>query len=805
MNARQKIQHIIRRRVLILDGATGTELQARGMPHGVSPELYSLNNSEIIRSVHRGYLEAGSDIIFACTFGANRFKLAQYDVTDVRGVNRKLAGTAREAAGSRGLVAGDIGPTGRFVEPFGDIGFEAAVACYKEQVQGLLDGGVDLFVIETMIDIQETRAALIAIKEVTDLYTIVTMTYDGSGRTLNGTDPVSALVTLQALGADAVGCNCSTGPAEMIPLITRMKPHARVPLVAKPNAGLPVLRQGKTSFEMGPDEFAGNARAFVYAGANLLGGCCGSTAEHIRALKEQCSSLRPVPVQRRSISAVSSHARTVFLDRGAPLTIIGERINPTGKKALQQELREGKFSLVNSFAREQVRKGAALLDVNVGMPGIDEKAILTQAVNNLVLATDSPLCLDTSHIDALKAALRLYPGRALINSISAEEKTLEDRLRLAASYGAMFILLPITGSSLPRTALERQEIVRRVYAAAREHGFTRDDFMVDALAMAVSADGQAALETLKTITWCSRTLRCHSVVGLSNVSFGLPERAWVNASFLSMAIASGLSCAIANPESVELMNVKRAGDVLAGRDKDAAGFIGHFSVARDHAVPAPAVQERLSVEELIARAILEGDRDRAPALVDRALDEGVKARVLVDGVMIPAIQKVGELYEKKVYFLPQLIASAEAMKRGFERLEPFLGEGGDVSTTKGRILLATVEGDIHDIGKNIVGLMLKNNGYDVLDLGKDVPPQRIIAAAKDAGVDIVGLSALMTTTMMNMGETVNRLRDAGITCDVMVGGAVVTGEFAETIGASYARDGVDAVRVAQNLLSKKRT
>ncbi|MCU0575547.1 MAG: homocysteine S-methyltransferase family protein [Desulfobacterota bacterium] len=805
MNTRQKIESRIRRKVLILDGATGTELQSRGMPYGVSPEIYSVKNRDAIKSVHRGYLDAGADIIYACTFGANRFKLGQYGITDVCGMNRDLAAMAREVAGRKGLVAGDIGPTGRFVEPFGDLGFEDAVACYREQARGLLEGGVDLFVIETMIDIQETRAALIAIREMADVFAIVTMTYDDTGRTLNGTDPLSALITLQSLGANAVGCNCSAGPAEMIPLIARMKPLARVPLVAKPNAGLPRLKEGKTSFDMGPREFAGFARAFVEAGANLLGGCCGTTAEHIRALKESCTGLRPSPAQSGSISALSSHARSLVLDRAAPLTIIGERINPTGKKDLQHELLTGTYSLVGSYARDQVRHGAAVLDVNVGMPGIEEKSILRHAVQKLTLTTDAPLCIDTSRVDAMETALRIYPGRALINSISGEGKSIEERLRIAAFYGSMVILLPIAGSSLPRTSPERRKIIEEIYAKAREYGFTKDDIVVDALTMAVSADGQAALETLKTISWCSSSFGSHTVVGLSNVSFGLPERKWVNASFLAMAIASGLTCAIANPESDELMSVKRAADVLAGKDRDASGFIDHFRKSPDQAPSGPAADIPKSIEERISLAILEGDRDLVPALVDQALGSGMKARTLVDVVMVPAIQKVGELYERKTYFLPQLIASAETMKRGFERLEPRLKEEGTASGNRGRVLLATVKGDIHDIGKNIVGLMLENNGFEVVDIGKDVPPETIIHAAREHQVDIVGLSALMTTTMLGMEDTMRLMRESGLTSELLVGGAVVTSEFAESIGAGYARDGVEAVRVAHRLVEKRRS
>ncbi len=804
MNRRQKILQRIRRGVLILDGATGTELQARGMPQGVSPEVYALNNPGAIKEVHRGYLGAGADVLYSCTFGANRFKLAQYGVSDAHDMNRRLAALARDACGATGLVAGDIGPTGRFVEPFGDLGFEEAVACYREQVQGLLAGGVDLIVIETMIDIQETRAALVAVKECGDIFTVVTMTYDTAGRTLGGTDPVSALITLQALGADAVGCNCSAGPKEMIPLIAQMKPYARVPLVAKPNAGLPRLKDGKTFFDMGPREFAGFARGFVEAGANLLGGCCGTTPEHIRALSQECSSLKPEPPRVKSISALSSHGRTVFLERGAPLTVIGERINPTGKKALQEELRRGAFSLVSSFAREQVIRGASILDVNVGMPGIDEKEVLPRAVRQLSLSTDAPLCIDTSRLDALEAALRIYPGRALINSISGEEHVLEERLSLAARYGAMFILLPLAGGSLPRTSAQRRGIVQSVYARARRHGFTKDDIIVDALTMAVSADGSAALETLETIRWCSSRFNTHTVVGLSNVSFGLPERKWVNASFLAMGAACGLSCAIANPEVVELMNVKRAVDVLAGSDRDAAAFIAHFSAAAQQPAPPSGITVTVGVEERIQRAVIEGARDGIRAMVEEALAQGRSARSLVDGVMIPAIRKVGELYEQKIYFLPQLIASAETMKLGFELLEPRLKGEGAGTGSRGRIILATVKGDIHDIGKNIVGLMLKNNGFEVVDLGKDVDHDALIAAAREHDPDIVGLSALMTTTMMSMQEAVTRMRDAGIACAVMVGGAVVTRDFAESIGAAYAQDGVEAVRVSEGLIAAKK-
>ena len=802
MKTKQKITRLLRQGLVILDGATGTELHSLGMPDGIAPELFSIQNPQAIKSVHRGYLDAGSDIVYTCTFGANRHKLASYGVSDSYDLNRRLAVIAREAAGRRGLVAGDMGPTGRFVEPFGDLGFEDAVRCYKEQARGLLDGGVDLFVIETMIDLQETRAALVAVKEITDKFVICSMTFDAAGRTLNGTDTISALVTLQALGADAVGCNCSTGPKEMIPLIRQMKPYAKVPLVAKPNAGLPRLEDGRTVFDMSPEEFSGYSKAFVDAGANFLGGCCGTTPGHIKMLRESCRTLHPRQPLVKSLSAVCSHSKTVLLNRGGQLAIIGERINPTGKKDLQQELVAGRFSLACSYARDQVKKGASILDVNVGMPGLNETETLVGAINQVSLSTDAPLCIDTSRIDSLEAALRIYPGRALINSISAEANALEERLRLAALYGAMFILLPITGRSVPKTWADRSVIIKDVYRKARQHGFYKDDIIIDALTMAVSADGSAALETLKTIDWCSRTFGAKTIVGLSNVSFGLPERKWINASFMAMAALSGLSCAIANPESAELMSIKLASDVLTGGDKDAAAFIAHFSGSKGPVSANLVAAPERSIEEQVYHAVIDGDRDGIVARIETALNQGRLARDLVDQVMIPAIQKVGDLYENKTYFLPQLIASAETMKRGFEFLQPRLNEEGSTASFKGRIILATVKGDIHDIGKNIVGLMLKNNGFEVIDLGKDVSHEDLIEAARKYKPDIVGLSALMTTTMVNMQDAVDLMREAHLGCEVLIGGAVVTDDYASSIGVHYAKDGVEAVRVAQKLMSR---
>lgn len=777
----------------------GTELQQRGMPPGVCPEAWAIEHPDILQEIHKTYAAAGADVVYTCTFGANRLKLGEYGIEDARAVNRTLARLACAAVGKKTLVAGDIGPTGRFVEPSGDLAFEDAVAVFKEQALGLLEGGVDLFVIETMIDIQEARAALIAVKEVSDHFTLVTMTFEPDGRTLGGTDPVTALITLQSLGADAVGCNCSTGPETMLGFIRTMKPFAAVPLAAKPNAGLPLLAGGRTVFEMPPAAFGAFGAPFAEAGVNLMGGCCGTTPAHIAALKQTTAARKPASPLKRPPAALSSPRRCHFLDRNRPLCIVGERLNPTGKKTLQQELLAGRLGLVRQIAREQAQQGAELLDVNVGVPGIDEVKTIRQIVNMLATSSDLPLVIDSPKVETIEAALRLYPGRALINSISGEKDKCERLLPLAAQYGAMFILLPLTDGDIPETARKRQTVIRDVARQARRFGLTKDDFVVDGLVMTVASNPPAALETLKTVRWCASKLQCRTILGLSNVSFGMPERRWVNAAFLAMAQAEGLTMAIANPGSEELMNLKRAGDVLLLKDRDAAAYIRH--VARIAQPEQGTAAEALPPDQKIRQAILDGNREDIVALLEGALTAGLEAGRLMDGVMIPAIVHLGDLFEKKICFLPQLIAGAEVMRLGVAHLAPRLhATAGRVS--RGAVVLATVQGDIHDIGKNIVALMLRNHGYEVIDLGKDVPVEAIVAAVRQRRPDVVGLSALMTTTMVRMKQTIDAVAAAGPGVPFILGGAVVTRAYAESLGAAYAGDGVEAVRIVERLISQ---
>jgi 5-methyltetrahydrofolate--homocysteine methyltransferase len=796
----RRIKGLLAKKIVVLDGAMGTELQKMGMPDGVCPEQWCLDNPQNIRELYSSYQKAGAQIVYTCTFGANRFKLKQHGIKENSyQINNELARLAKLAVGKKTLVAGDIGPTGLFIEPFGTLAFEEAVDAFKEQARGLIDGGCDLIVIETMIDIQEARAALLAVKEIKDIFTIVSMTYEKDGHTLNGTDPVTALITLQSLGANAVGCNCSTGPEKMVDFIAAMKPYATVPLVAKPNAGFPRLEGGETIFEMDAKTFASFGRNLAKAGANMLGGCCGTTPVHIRELARAIAVIKPKLPAKKSISALSSARGFLHFSENQPLFIVGERINPTGKKSLQQELTEGKMSIIRQMAAEQENQGANLLDINVGQPGIDEVKTIKEVIGLLTTTTKLPLAVDSSNIKTIEAALRIYPGRMLINSISGEKEKIAKLLPLAAKYGAMFILLPLTGGEIPQTAEKRQKIVKNIFQKAKIFGFTKDDFIVDCLVMAVASNPSAAQETLKTLHWCAHTFKSKTIFGLSNVSFGMPGRPWLNATFLAMAQFCGLTMAIANPASQEMMNIKITGDVLLSRDKDALRFIKHFS-AQINADSVTAAIKTVTPQEKIADAIMNGDRENILPLIEKSLSTGVSAQDLVDKIMIPSIVRVGDLYEKKIYFLPQLMSAAEAMKKALAYLEPHLKKGS--AGNKGKIILATVKGDIHDIGKNIVALLLRNYGYYVIDLGKDIAAETIIAKAKEENSDVIALSALMTTTMVNMKDVITLARANGIQKPFMIGGAVVTEAYAKSIGASFAKDGVEAVKVVERLIKK---
>ncbi|WP_176014390.1 homocysteine S-methyltransferase family protein [Victivallis sp. Marseille-Q1083] len=803
---RQDFQALVRAKVVMLDGATGTELIKRGMGQGVSPELWAMEHFEAVADIQNCYVAAGSDIVYVPTFGGNRLKLAEFGLAErAAEINRTLAERTVENLAGRALAFGDMAPTGQFLAPFGDLEFEAAVDIYREQAAALLAGGVDGFAVETMMDIMETRAVVLAIRELCDLPILVTLTFDEAQRTLTGNDPLSSLITLQALGVDAFGCNCSTGPADMVKLLAAIKPYATIPLVAKPNAGMPKLIGGRTVFSMGPSEFAGFTPALIDAGANLIGGCCGTTPEHIAAQSAAAKTLIGQAPHRAALSAVSAPHRCCFWGDDQPFVVIGERINPTGKKALQAELRDGRMNLVRTFALEQTRLGAAVLDVNMGLSGIDEKAMMLKAIDTLLQATELPLCIDSTDPAVVEAALRRYPGRALVNSISAEQERLEVTLPIAAKYGAMFILLPLTDEGIPATAAARAAVAERIFRAAQALGYHKEDIILDALIMTVSADQRAAAVSLELIEWASRQFQVSTTCGLSNVSFGMPERNWINTAFLGMALGRGLNCAIANPSSELLMATVAAGDVLSGRDVRMRRYVERYgSAAASLPSPAMAAGAALSPEEQVFRCVLEGDEENIGRRLEEALAKQVPLSVLVDDCLIRAINQVGDWFEQKKYFLPQLIMSADAMRRGFQFLEPLLTARQSSRAAKTRFLLATVEGDIHDIGKNIVGLMLRNYGFEVIDLGKDVPAAEILAAVREHDVKLVGLSALMTTTMTRMAEVIRTVRGAGLPeVKFIIGGAVVDQAYADEIGAdAYGADAMATVRWAQEVAGR---
>ena len=827
----------IKKGIVLLDGATGSNLMARGMPGGVCPEEWITEHADVLTGLQREYVSAGTDILYAPTFTANRIKLAEYGLEEkIRELNLALVEASRRAAGPETLIAGDLTMTGEQLSPIGRMDFEELVDVYREQIGYLAEAGVDLLVVETMMSLQECRAALIAAKETCpDLPVMVTMTFEKDGRSLYGTDAVTAAVVLESLGADAVGANCSTGPEAMARVIRQMAEATRIPVIAKPNAGLPVLDEsGKTVYDMDAPGFAREMEAVYAAGAGILGGCCGTTPEHIRFLAGAVKGRTPASVPRRPEGrrCLTSERKTVSFGLSDPFLIIGERINPTGKKKLQEELRKGCFERTVQFAEEQEAAGAAVLDVNMGMSGVDEKALMLKAVEEVTQAVQLPLSLDSSHIDVLEAALRRYPGRALINSISLETEKFEKLIPLAKKYGAMFILLPLSDAGLPQSLEEKQEIIETIWKRAASFGLTKEDIVVDGLVTTVGANPKAALETLETIRYC-RQNGFATVVGLSNISFGLPERIQVNSAFLTMAIQAGLTMAIANPSQEQLLAAAFASDLLLHREQAAERYIAFTArqeekareaeaqarrpavltppggrTAKDPAAAASAKQTAAGNDPEIPagmggqiyEAVLKGNRSGIAALTEQALESGMEAGFILNDCLMPAINRVGELFDCGKYFLPQLISGAEAMKLSIGVLEPCLLKEDSVEKLPVAVL-ATVKGDIHDIGKNLVALMMKNYGFQVIDLGKDVPAEEIIRTAQENGAALIGLSALMTTTMQEMRHVIRLAKEAGLPAKIIIGGAVITQDYADEIHADgYAKDAADAVRLARRLL-----
>ena len=825
--------------ILYLDGATGSNLVKAGMPSGVCPEQWILEHQDVMLQLQKDYVQAGTNILYAPTFTANRVKLAEYHLEkNMTSMIRDLVAISKKAAestpGHPVYVAGDLTMTGEQLKPMGKMELETLIDIYKEQILCLVDAGADLLVVETMMSLAETRAALIAAKEVCDLPVIATLTFEADGRTLFGTDAKTAAIVLESLGASAIGANCSTGPAQMESIISEMVSHTRIPVIAKPNAGLPFLDEnGTTCYNMEAEEFAEEMEVLVNAGATILGGCCGTTPEFIRQIHERFGTDAKVAASRRpdGIRYLTSERITHSFGLDDGFFVVGERINPTGKKALQAQLREGSFEKVIQFAEEQEACGAKVLDINMGMSGIDEKASMLRALEEVSGVTNLPLSLDSSYVEVLEAALRNYPGRALVNSVSLETEKFEKLLPIVAKYGAMFILLPLSDAGLPKDIEEKKEIIHKIYDRALSLGMCKEDIVVDGLVATVGANPKAALETLETIRYCKEN-GFATICGLSNISFAMPERSFVNTAFLTLAIQAGLTMAIANPYQELLMSCALAADLLLNKEEAALRYIEYAGGVRERREEKEAeLAKKLALlenqgttaktgtagnaaketttdngpqinemQDKLKTAVLKGNRNGIVKITKEALESGEKPAELLNQVLLPAINQVGEFFDQGKYFLPQLIASAEAMKNSIEVLEPLLQTGG-TGEEMPVVVIATVEGDIHDIGKNLVALMLKNHGFHVIDLGKDVPQAKILESAKEHHAEFIALSALMTTTMQRMREIVAAAKEEGITAKIIIGGAVITQEYADEIGADgYSKDAADAVKLAKSLM-----
>lgn len=789
----------------IFDGAMGTMLQAGGLKPGACPELMNIEHPDVVKSIHEAYIKAGSTIIETNTFGASTIKLEHYGLADrMTELNTAAVKIAKSAAGERAKVAGSMGPTGRFIQPLGDLDFEVAYQVFYEQSQALAAAGVDYFIIETCIDIQEMRAALLAAKEAAPKIPVICqLSYSEDGRTVTGTDPQSAAVILAAMGADIIGVNCSLGPEQLVPIVKTLAENCQVPISVQPNAGMPYLDNGETKFPMGAVEFGTWGRKLVEAGASFLGGCCGTTPEHIKELAKNVKNLaEPVRHNIKRQLMLASRSKTVVIDKDLPTRLIGERINPTGRKKLAAEIREGSLLSVKKEAVNQTKAGAHLLDVNMGVGGIDQAAAMKRAISEISQISDAPLAIDTGDAKALEAGLRAYPGRALINSVSAEKDRLRDFLPLAKKYGAAILCLPITEDGVPKTAKDRIAVVHTIIEAAKKHGLADGDFLLDALVMTVSAQANACQEVLATLQGYRQEFGYPSTMGLSNISFGLPNRPLINSTFFAMCLAAGLDAPIMNPYDDAMQNALMASAALLGKDPNGLAFSKNEANLAVPKKAAVAKETNLDTMSAIKQAVIDGEKDEIEGLVTKAINEGHGTNEITEKALTSAMNDIGVDFGAGRMFLPQVLLSAETMRTAFNKLKELLPN--QQAADKGTVVIATVKGDVHDLGKNITGALLANSGFKLIDLGKDVDSTEIVRAAIESNADIVGLCALMTTTMVQIDKVIADLHEAGCQAKVMVGGAALTQEYADAAGAdAYAADGVKAVELAKAMVAAK--
>ncbi len=795
-----KILDYIKNNRLYLDGSMGTLLQKRGLPVGELPERWNISHPEVITEIHKSYFDAGSNVVNTNTFGANILKFSEEELENI--IKSAVENAKKAANKSFGTqpkwIALDIGPTGKMLKPFGDLEFEKAVEIFSTTIKLGVKYDVDLIFIETMNDSLESKAALLAVKESCDLPVFVSNAYSEDGTLMTGASPAAMVALLEGMGADAIGINCSLGPKALAPVIKEYLKYSSTPVILKPNAGLPYVENGQTLYNISPDGFASEILPLVKDGVGIVGGCCGTTPEYIKATVEATKDIPFIPASEKINTVVSSYTKAVFFDE-KPI-LIGERINPTGKKRFKQALVENDIDYILKEGISQAEKGVSILDVNVGLPEIDEAKMLCDAVSELQAVTDLPLQIDTSNITAMEKALRLYNGKAMINSVNGKKESMDSVFTLARKYGGVIVALTLDENGIPEKAEDRVKIAEKILLEAQKYGISKKDIVFDPLALTISADNNAAKETLKAVNLIKNKLGCHTSLGVSNISFGLPSRDYINSTFFALALENGLSAAIMNPYSAEMLKAYYSFCALKGLDQNCQNYIDYASSNPLAVQTTDAVKqnEKTDYNSELQKAIINGLTGNSAELTDKLL-EIVKPLDIVQNEIIPALNTVGVGFENKTVYLPQLLMSAEAAKSAFERIKLTLN--GDNTTKKGDFVLATVKGDIHDIGKNIVKLLLENYGFNVIDLGRDVPPEAVLKTVLEVNAKIVGLSALMTTTVPAMEDTIKLLRQKAPDCKVVVGGAVLTKDYAKKIGADkYSKDAMETVRYAQEIL-----
>lgn len=807
---------------VFFDGGYGTILQARGLKAGELPETYNVLHPEMITDIHYEYLMAGSQILKTNTFGCNALKFSMDGEFALDKLVRAAIENAKQAITKAGRVQGtdayialDLGPTGKLLEPLGDLPFEKAVQLYAQVTKIGVECGVDCVLIETMNDGYEAKAAVLGVKETCDLPVFVTTVYDENGKSLTGSGPKNMVALLEGLGIDALGLNCSLGPKKMLPIVKEICENASIPVIANPNAGLPKVVDGKTVFEVDAKEFADEMKELVKAGVRVLGGCCGTTPTHIGEMISAVSTMQPKAITEKENTVISSYSQVVTF--GEKPILIGERINPTGKSKFKQALRDHDIEYILKEGFAQAEKKVQVLDVNLGLPEIDEVAMLTEVVVKLQSVIDLPLQIDTSDPVALESALRVYNGKALINSVNGKEESMNSVFPLVKKYGGVVVALTLDENGIPETVEGRLAIAKRIYEKAAEYGISKKDIIVDVLTMSISTDGQAANTTLDAVAGIKDKFGGKTILGVSNVSFGLPNRDYVNAVFFANAMERGLSAAIMNPNSLDMLKAYYAFCALKGYDDRCVDYVQFATVDAPKMMPVAAsavaggaVSSNSSAngadnnvaDSPLMQAIVKGMKEAAVGATKGVLAEGKEAFDVIQNEIIPALDVVGKGFEKKTIFLPQLLMSAEAATAAFEVIKEAMGKSGESTKIKGKIVLATVKGDIHDIGKNIVKVLLENYGYEVIDLGKDVPKEAIVEAVLEHHVTLVGLSALMTTTVPSMEEAIVELRKVAPDCKVVVGGAVLTQEYADMIKAdAYCKDAMETVRYAEDFFA----